>query len=290
MKFNVPIIKLLFKHMAKGEKLKPKHKKQLDKYECIHNINYSTLDLKKNIFSIYYPKKDLDKNHLIIDVHGGAYSVGNINTNIPYLLTLLSRGYTIINIDYRNKKLNNDITIKNQCEDVVKAVEYIIENKEKYHLPKRMTLMGDSAGGHLALYALCKIKNKNIFSSLVLSSSVTDYETLYEGAKKLITKNGLKLIFKDESESEKREFNPIHLINKDFITPTFLISSSKDFILEQSQILNEKLKNNGTIAKFYYLITNKMKFGHVFNQIIGKGEKERKDANVALIKFIDKYN
>lgn len=290
MKFPSYILGIIFKQMKRGESLKKTFVDELDKYKTIRDIYYLKNNNNKNVLSIYMPSLENDKKHLIIDIHGGAYKIGNSNTNVPFLLQLLHFGYTIINIDYRNKTKDGEVTIKDQCQDVIRAIEFIVKNKNVYSLPNTWTLMGDSAGGHLALFALLHLQEKYakpLFDSLVLSSPVYDYELLYQHCTKIFTKKALLLIFSNETEQERKLYNPKKYLSSKYQVPTFVISSSKDFLKEQSDELVHDLKNNRVRHEYYFLKTKKNKFGHIFNQQIGKKEIERQLANIKMMNFID---
>lgn len=292
MKFPSCILNLIFKQMKRGETIKKTFADELNKYKTIRNIYYLENNNNKNVMSIYLPSSENDKKHLIIDIHGGAYKIGNLNTNIPFLLQLLGAGYTVINIDYRNKTKNGTVTIKDQCRDVIEAIEFIIKNRNRYSLPDVWTLMGDSAGGHLALYALFHLQKHYStppFTSLVLSSPVYDYELLYQGCTKIFTKKALSLIFSNETEKERQLYNPKRYFSSEYQVPTFVISSSKDFLKEQSDELAKDLKKSNAPHEYHFLETKKRKFGHIFNQQIGKQEIERRIANIKMMEFIDQY-
>lgn len=84
----------------------------------------------------------------IIFVHGGGWRVGSKSQYEHLGRVAAARGYTAYAIDYR---LGSAGTYY-QYEDVHRAVEHIIENAESYGTdPSRIGILGDSAGGSLAM-------------------------------------------------------------------------------------------------------------------------------------------
>ncbi len=83
---------------------------------------------------------------LIINIHGGAFRMGNKEMGVPF--EYLSNGYAIASINYR---LSQHAIFPAQIEDCKAAVRWLRANSAKYGLdPTRFAAWGNSAGGHLA--------------------------------------------------------------------------------------------------------------------------------------------
>ncbi|MCD8194905.1 MAG: alpha/beta hydrolase [Coprobacillus sp.] len=302
MKYSRWMVKLAFWWISQGEKLTKDKKKFLKNYETINEIEYDAIDPKKQRLSIYYPKKENDKHTLAFDVHGGCYTCNNLNANIPYLHDLVDRGYTVVNIDYRLIKPKDKVTIKEQIIDVFKAIDYINNNKDKYHLPKKNVLIGDSSGGHLALlFALLNKEDKSYLvdglhvdiklSSIVLSCPVFNYQSIYNWAKTLLKERAMDLVWPKWSDPEYiKLYSPETYLDETFDIPLIYTSSKKDFIGSQSQELDKRVNECHLEHEFVYYDTDDKKINHIYNQLVGDNHPIKKEANDRIEKFIDSHS
>lgn len=86
---------------------------------------------------------------LVIFVHGGGWQHGNKTnaTGQRKVAHLTAQGYALASIDYR---LVPQATVEQQAADVASALAYVIANADKLNIdPRRIVLMGHSAGAHL---------------------------------------------------------------------------------------------------------------------------------------------
>jgi len=87
----------------------------------------------------------------IVRVHGGGWVAGGRGEMPAWTAWLNERGYVVFDIDYR---LAPPPRWHEAAADVEAAVGWVVEHHESYGVdPGRVTLMGHSAGGHLALLA-----------------------------------------------------------------------------------------------------------------------------------------
>ena len=85
----------------------------------------------------------------IIVVHGGGWRSGGRSDFPLWNAWFASKGYVVFDIDYR---LSPPPTWREAPADVGCAVDWVKENAESYGVdPRRVVLMGRSAGAHLAL-------------------------------------------------------------------------------------------------------------------------------------------
>jgi len=87
-----------------------------------------------------------------IIVHGGSFSHGNKRTYVTPLFDVLSNaGFAWFTVNYR---LAPDYQFPAAVDDVENAVRWVTASAAKYHVDaKRVTLIGESAGGYLVAYA-----------------------------------------------------------------------------------------------------------------------------------------
>jgi acetyl esterase/lipase len=104
-------------------------------------------DLKVDI---YRPPSSTEKHMALIHMHGGGFAGGS--KNIPSQVTpITARGYLSMSLDYR---LSGVAKWPAQNEDVKTAIGWTRENAAMLGIdPKKIGVVGYSAGGLLALYA-----------------------------------------------------------------------------------------------------------------------------------------
>ncbi|MGN0528699.1 MAG: alpha/beta hydrolase [Eubacterium sp.] len=202
---------------------------------------------------VFYPKSLTpdEKLPVIIDIHGGGWMYGSKDLNEYYCRALADRGFVVFSISYR---LVPDVTVKEQLQDVMQALNWISENKSAYPCAEDIMLTGDSAGGMLASYSAVLLRSpemREVFgtvsadldiSALLLTSPVP---FMKEGAISVYTK-----LCWGEDYRKKDTYNYMNLDEiidyaPDF-PPTYLITSSGDS-LAHSQTLKtaELLESKG---------------------------------------------
>lgn len=84
----------------------------------------------------------------VVFIHGGAWSGADRTNGHPLIRLLAANGFVAVSIDYR---LSGQAAFPAQLEDSKCAVRFLRAHAQQYHLdPKRIGVMGGSAGGHLA--------------------------------------------------------------------------------------------------------------------------------------------
>lgn len=202
---------------------------------------------------VFYPK-DLapdEKLPVIIDIHGGGWMYGSKDLNEYYCRALADRGFVVFSISYR---LVPDVTVKEQLQDVMQALNWISENKSAYPCTADIMLTGDSAGGMLASYSAVLLQSpemREVFgtvsadldiSALLLTSPVP---FMKEGAISVYTKLCWGEDYKKTDTYNYMNLDEIIDYAPNF-PPTYLITSSGDS-LAHSQTLKtaELLKSKG---------------------------------------------
>jgi len=106
----------------------------------------SGVDLKADI---YTPYPAAGPTPTIIAFHGGGWVEGTKDQVTLSLLPYLERGFSVVNIGYR---LGRVAEAPAAVEDARCALRWVAANAERYRFdPRRIVVMGWSAGGHLAL-------------------------------------------------------------------------------------------------------------------------------------------
>jgi acetyl esterase/lipase len=113
------------------------------------DLVYSTAGNTSLRMDIYYPYKADGLIPVILDVHGGAWIMGDKKeaAGSEDVAALRDAGFAIAAIDYR---LSPEYKFPAMIEDVKCAVRFLRANAPGYELdPDRVGAMGYSAGGHL---------------------------------------------------------------------------------------------------------------------------------------------
>lgn len=120
--------------------------------EVIRNISYTDAG-KRGLLDIYRPKGvDLSEAPVLLQVHGGGWTIGNKDQQGLMLMNrLASRGWICVAINYR---LAPRDPFPAQIIDVKKAIAWTRANIASYGGdPAYLAITGGSAGGHLAALA-----------------------------------------------------------------------------------------------------------------------------------------
>jgi acetyl esterase/lipase len=109
---------------------------------------------KRNQLDIYLPEEPVEDAPVLLQVHGGAWTIGRKDQQgIPLMQHLAAKGWVCVAINYR---LSPRDAWPAHAVDVKKAIHWIRENIAAYGGdPDYIAITGGSAGGHLtALTAL----------------------------------------------------------------------------------------------------------------------------------------
>ena len=117
--------------------------------EGVEYANPDDQHLKLNLARPKDVKPD-EKLPAVVCIHGGGFRAGDRKGWDTFCRTLADRGYVAITVTYR---LAPKYPFPAAVYDVKAAVQWLRANAEKYHIdPHRIGAVGDSAGGHLALF------------------------------------------------------------------------------------------------------------------------------------------
>ncbi|MGB8452380.1 MAG: alpha/beta hydrolase fold domain-containing protein [Anaerocolumna sp.] len=211
------------------------------------------------LFRIYYPNEK-PNNKCIIYIHGGGFTVGNIDTHDGIIRRLAQEtGAIIIGIDYRlSPEYKFPVPIK-ECETLV---EYIHEYGAKYQIDKgNISLAGDSAGAYLSLAVTLYLRDKrpdisNIKSLLLyygaygLKDSMS--QRLFGGYWDGLTLEALHGYNKSFTNQEDEDSPYRLLFNSDLtygIPPSYILACELDPLLDDSKLLHQILRAHGTTTK-----------------------------------------
>jgi acetyl esterase/lipase len=117
-------------------------------------VTYLTVDERSLGIDVYAPRpRPAEPSRAIVVLHGGGWSLGNKGDASLSSQWLADHGFTVFDVEYRTTPQPN---WKAAIGDVKCAVGWVKQHASTpdWNIdPKKMTLLGRSAGGHLALLA-----------------------------------------------------------------------------------------------------------------------------------------
>ena len=87
----------------------------------------------------------------VVYVQGSAWMTQNVYANLPCIARLAARGYVVAVVQYRESGIG---VFPDPVRDARNAIRFMRVHASEYAVdPGRMAVMGDSSGGHTAVYA-----------------------------------------------------------------------------------------------------------------------------------------
>jgi len=189
----------------------------------------------------------------VIVVHGGGWVNGTKQTYVTPLFEPLSQaGFTWFTINYR---LAPTHLFPAQAEDTFAAIEWVKQHAAEYKVdPKRIALMGESAGGHIVAYAGARGRGKTSVAAVV--DFYGPHDLLGRARERGSKDPTLRLVGGTDLDAatEKRLFDasPINFVHKG-MPPFLFIHGTKDASVpyQQSPMMCDKMKAAGVKCEVY---------------------------------------
>ncbi len=189
----------------------------------------------------------------VIIVHGGGFSRGNKITYVPPIFQPLTRGgFAWFSIDYR---LAPAATATDQIDDVLSALAWVREHAAQYKVdPKRVVLLGESAGAYLVDYVAMVAPNNNPIAAVVSFYGPADL-TFNSAATKLPP--AMRAFFgvtpqTTDVDAQLRKISPYYMVHRD-LPPFLLLHGTADEQVDygQSPRFCDALKAKGNSCQLY---------------------------------------
>lgn len=235
----------------------------------ITDVIYATAPDGKQLAMDIWPAQSTnagDPSPAIVKIHGGGWVKGERNAVRSWNQWLSSLGYTVFDIEYR---LAPPARWKDEVGDVKTAIGWVWENADKYGIDQnRISLMGNSAGGNLALLAGYSMGNDllppSVGNTVVPIKSVinfygpSDLTVLYE---KPISEPYIHDVLgkyiggsTDEYGERYKVVSPINYITKE-VPPTITFQGTIDRVIpmDQAEILDKAMADAGAYHELHLL-------------------------------------
>ena len=237
--------------------------------EC-RNISYGSHG-KWNLLDVYYPNGTREPLPTIVSIHGGGYVYGSKEIYRRYGMDMARRGFAFINFNYR---LAPRWKFPTPLWDTNSVMEWVCRNAARYHLdPKRIILVGDSAGAQLASQYAAIAANPDyaaLFHMTVpeitiraLGLNCGMYDMAQRGAQ---PRKGIQLDYlgKDFPADDPR-LQVLEAIGENY-PPAYITTACHDFLRPCAEPMYEFLTAKGIKAAWKCYGTEEDKsIGHVFH-------------------------
>ncbi len=257
---------------------------------------------------LYLPKnrKAGEKSPAVLLIHGGGWKEGDKRQarEIEFGMTLAENGFVAASINYALRSAGK---FPQNLQDCKNGIRYLRAHADELGIdPERISVMGGSAGGHLALLVAYTADQSNLAPSQPYPgvsdkvSSVVDFYGISNLAtRKETDPNGKPLkiepldsttqsIFGSTPEDWKKA-SPVTYVKRD-VPPTLILHGKKDTTVDsdQSQELADALKKAGATYEIIWLPNAPHSFS--FQYAVPKSKKPlEKDVGPAVLSFLKKY-
>lgn len=200
----------------------------------IYNLKYG--EHKRQKMDVFLPSDYPEDSPVVLIVHGGAWKYGRKEHMIQIQKMLFRNNVPSINMNYR--LVSKTVTYRQQLEDIGLAIQKFNALARKAELrPDNYILLGESAGGHLAL--LYGYKHPEQIKKIISLSGPTDFyspEYLHSFYSKYSSPTIQKVVgtkFNRQNLSDEfRQASPIANVAD---VPTLLFQGNQDVLVSQKQ-------------------------------------------------------
>ncbi|SIN78913.1 Acetyl esterase/lipase, partial [Epilithonimonas zeae] len=217
------------------------------------DIKYGSYE--RNKMDIYLPANRTNNTPFVVNIHGGAWTVGDKSTDTSLSKYLLSRGIAVANINYRYA--NNNTHLSELLDDVDKIFKYLITHSKEWNTRSTgFSITGQSSGAHVSLmYAYTKSDKIKAIVDRCGPTDFTDTSTLWQldnqNLMDAVNKmSGNKTVWKEGNPIPELyiKSSPVKFVKK---IPILMIHGDKDPIvpIKQSFNLIEALKEENVPYK-----------------------------------------
>lgn len=213
-------------------------------------VHIETTELEGLLFRVYSPLDSAETLPAVLYFHGGCFISGGFDTHDNQLrqLAYYSR-CRVIAVQYR---LAPEHTFPAAHDDAEKAASLIWQYAERFGADKnRITLAGDSAGGHLALVTAMRLKAVGEWqpAQLLLIYPMLDATAYFEsytrnGADYVITRDTLLSgyeFYLAGTDRHHPEASPLWRDDFSGLPPTHIITAEFDPLCDEGEAMYQRM-------------------------------------------------
>lgn len=213
-----------------------------------------------NYLDLYLPANRTPTTKVLVLIHGGAWVMGDKSDFLNHFAEeYFEQKIIVANINYR--LLSPKVNYTHILQDIKSTLNFLKTNAQKYKVPsKKYSLLGTSAGGHLALLYAYTVDSVGQISSVISFAGPTN---LNDYAFKKVIEEGWgienlyhNLLGEDFAPDSKavKNCSPLYHVK---LTPTLLIHALDDDVVPfaQAKQLNEALQHKN-VKHFLFTLPN----------------------------------
>ena len=263
--------------------------------ELLTEISYLPDGDALHTLEVCWPKGAQGPLPTIIDIHGGALIHGTKELNRNFACQMARSGFAVIGINYR---LIPEVTLHEQVADVAAALRFVAN---ELHCPmcdlSRLYLVGDSAGGCLALYGAAINGDETVraaFGEPPCGLAVRGLGLISPMAHTRRSDSlGWVTPFLDTDPPHNPNAAPYvndpMLCIRDTMPPVFVITSAEDMLRSDSVELHQTLQDRGVDCELMdWPKGESAPLEHVFSVSYPQKEESR-TAIRAMLDFFEKH-
>lgn len=229
---------LVFTSCSKFEALQEK-KLDTGKQQTLWEIKYGSHT--RNTLDIALPANRTDSTPVVIFIHGGAWMFGDKSVHIPEIEKFAQAGIACATINYRFASEITGIHHPVLPNDVKAAVDFIASKASLWGISaNRFGLVGQSAGGHLALLTSYTLNNDGRIKACASWAGVVnlldDAQMAIAGAP-IVSKTYVGCELKSYADTLRyREASPYFMVSSTSV-PTFFLQGTNDIAVPYSSVV-----------------------------------------------------
>ncbi len=223
----------------------------------ISNIKYGPYE--RNMMDIYLPLNRNDKTPFVINIHGGAWTLGDKVWGASISEYLFNHNVAVVNMNYRFAD-DKETHLPQLLDDIDNVIKFIKQHSTKWNVrADGFVITGESAGAHMALcYAYKNPQNIKAVITRCAPTSFADKENLANAQKNNLIDAIDKMSGNREIVNINRKIpeayknvSPVNFVKN---IPTLIFHGNQDELVPYTQAL--QLANALSQKKYIYqLIT-----------------------------------
>jgi acetyl esterase/lipase len=233
-----------------------------------NDVQYAQIEGQGVELSVYRNSDIAKRSPAVVYVHGGGWSGGSRTENSELFNWLNGQGYTVFSVDYRYAN-DSYASWQDAPSDVVCALAWLNKHADAQQIDgDNVAIMGDSAGGQLALRAAYGVKSGDVRSScngqpltpkkVIALVPAVDFRELYDDPRLGPTSrtNVVRYLGGTPSTAAQAyDESSIATHVKAGLQPTLIINAANDTLVspDSGERLAAELKKAGVAAEQYTL-------------------------------------
>lgn len=220
--------------------------------QVLTNVAYGTHP--RQVLDLYLPAgRSVAATPLLLLLHGGGWTSGD-KADLNAIVDTLQRrlpGFAVANMNYR-LAANGENLFPAQEQDVQRAVQFLFDKHAEYLFSTRFSLLGASAGGHMALLQAYKSTTPVAIKSVTSFFGPTNLTQMFNNPPNPLAPVLLLQVTGTTPALNAGLYQQSSPIN--FVTaatpPTFLAHGDADVVVafSQSEALNNQLRSVGVAS------------------------------------------